>query len=185
MYEQSTCTLVAKSITGPSNQKGEICLTCWYKVPYLFGSSLPNQNENATEKDIRRRGDDEGWNGRNTRVLVVPGDVSNGGSDGDARLRHVLELVSAVYSPRFLFYCNEHTFVIAENLQCFVQGLDPAMPAYLGNRFRKENNQVCFLLCLVQFFVSGCLRSLRFLRGLLYEGELRLVAGKLYVRQML
>lgn len=59
-------------------------------------------------------------------------------------LRYVLGRVSEAYDPAFLLYCNEHTFVIAENLMCYVGGLDPSEPRYLGNRFRKEGerNQV-------------------------------------------
>eukprot|EP00752_Nemacystus_decipiens_P009868 g8805.t1 len=72
------------------------------------------------------------------RVVVVPDEISKGGVDGDGRLRYVLDRVSEAYDPAFLFYCNEHTFVIAENLQCYVGGLDPSAPVYLGNRFRRE-----------------------------------------------
>lgn len=78
----------------------------------------------------------------NTRVLVVPAETSTNGADGDARLRHVLGMVGRRYDPAFLFYCNEHTFVLAENLGCFVRNLDPSVPVYLGNRFRKEYPQV-------------------------------------------
>lgn len=80
--------------------------------------------------------------GDRTRIIVVPTKVSENGSDGDARLRHVLGRVSATYDPAFLFFCNEHTFVIAENLRGFVRDLDPSEPVYLGNRFRKEASHV-------------------------------------------
>eukprot|EP00903_Cladosiphon_okamuranus_P006467 g6327.t1 len=75
------------------------------------------------------------------RVVVVPDEISKGGVDGDGRLRYVLGRVSEAYDPAFLFYCNEHTFVIAENLACYVGGLDPSEPRYLGNRFRKEEEE--------------------------------------------
>lgn len=76
------------------------------------------------------------------RIFTVPSAISSDGADGDARLRHVLGTVSSTYEPDFLFFCNEHTFVIAENLRCFVAGLDPSKPVYLGNRFRKEEKPV-------------------------------------------
>lgn len=56
-------------------------------------------------------------------------------------LRYVLARVAESYNPAFLFYCNEHTFVIAENLRCYVRGLDPSEPKYLGNRFAKKGKQ--------------------------------------------
>ncbi|CAN0129448.1 unnamed protein product [Pylaiella littoralis] len=77
----------------------------------------------------------------NFRAIVVPDAVTHGGTDGDGRLRYAMETVAKAYDPAFLFFCNEHTFVIAENLQCFVHGLNPSKPMYLGNRFRKENQK--------------------------------------------
>lgn len=66
-------------------------------------------------------------------------DNGNSSSDYTFNLRYVLGRVSEAYDPEFLFYCNEHTFVIAENLLCYVGHLDPSEPKYLGNRFRKED----------------------------------------------
>lgn len=62
-------------------------------------------------------------------------------------LRYAMERVTEAYDPAFLFFCNEHTFVIAENLRCFVQGLDSSEPLYLGNRFLKKDKkeQVCVM----------------------------------------
>lgn len=56
-------------------------------------------------------------------------------------MRHVLTRVHFRHDPDFLFFCNEHTFVIPENLLCFVDNLNPAEAVYLGNRFRKEATQ--------------------------------------------
>ncbi|CAM9993772.1 unnamed protein product [Discosporangium mesarthrocarpum] len=64
------------------------------------------------------------------RVLLVPDELS---TDGDARLRHVLTRIVAIHNPDFVFFCNEHTFVVPENLRCFVDRLDPVDPVYLGN----------------------------------------------------
>lgn len=72
----------------------------------------------------------------------MPAQVSDGGNDGDARMRYVLGQVAMSHNPDFVFLCNEHTFVIAENLRCFVKDLDPEEPVYLGNRFRREQSQV-------------------------------------------
>lgn len=75
-------------------------------------------------------------------ILAVPTEVSKGGADGDARMRYVFTKVARLYDPGFVFLCNEHTFVIAENLRCFVERLDASQPLYLGNRFRKEPPEV-------------------------------------------
>lgn len=56
-------------------------------------------------------------------------------------LRYAMQRVTEAYDPDFLFFCNEHTFVIAENLKCFVQGLDSSEPVYLGNRFVKQDQR--------------------------------------------
>lgn len=50
-----------------------------------------------------------------------------------------MQRVTEAYDPDFLFFCNEHTFVIAENLQCFVHDLDSSESVYLGNRFHKQD----------------------------------------------
>lgn len=75
-------------------------------------------------------------------ILVVPSRASDDGRDGDGRMRFVITHVARVHRPDLIFWCNEHTFVIAENLRCYADGLDPQEPLYLGNRFRKEPPQV-------------------------------------------
>ncbi|CAM9697183.1 unnamed protein product [Choristocarpus tenellus] len=77
------------------------------------------------------------WDGSlaSGRVLLVPGEFS---VNGDTRMKYVLEQVHALHDPDFLFFCNEHTFLIPENLQCFVDNLEPSKPVYLGHRFRKK-----------------------------------------------
>lgn len=67
-------------------------------------------------------------------------------NDPPTHPRYVLTRIYETYDPAFLFFCNEHTFVIAENLQCYTGSLDPSDPVYLGNRFRREGErekQVC------------------------------------------
>ena len=70
---------------------------------------------------------------------MVPTNISRGGRDGDARLRYALDTVNAAFEPDFLFFCNEHTFVIAENLRCFVRDFNPAKAVYIQNQFREED----------------------------------------------
>lgn len=73
---------------------------------------------------------------------MVPSEVSDGGADTEARMRHFLAGAHFRYDPDFLFFCNEHTFVIPENLLCYLEGLSPTEPLYLGNRFRRERQEV-------------------------------------------
>lgn len=95
-----------------------------------------DEADTATDEALRT------WDalGARARIIVVPTEVSDNGADGDSRLRHVLGRVSATYDPAFLFFCNEHTFVIVENLRSFVRDRDPSEPVYLGNRFRKKGD---------------------------------------------
>ncbi|CAM9302996.1 unnamed protein product, partial [Phaeothamnion confervicola] len=66
------------------------------------------------------------------RILLVPAEHA---VDATARFQYVLRQISWLHDPDFTVVAEEHTFLILENLRCFLRAFEPAMPHYLGHRF--------------------------------------------------
>ncbi|CAN0034019.1 unnamed protein product [Ectocarpus sp. 12 AP-2014] len=109
--------------------------------PFPYPAGEDNNSKGLPTRRHRTLVQQREQGSKTPRVLLVPDDVTRGGTDGDGRLRYVLARISEIYDPAFLFYCNEHTYVIAENLLCYTKSLDPSDPVYLGNRFRREGER--------------------------------------------
>mmetsp|Transcript_27850 Transcript_27850/g.43217 ORF Transcript_27850/g.43217 Transcript_27850/m.43217 type:complete len:442 (-) Transcript_27850:347-1672(-) len=70
-------------------------------------------------------------------LLRVPPDITV--EYGVERLIHVMKTIVEAGPPDFIFFANDHTFIIPEHLCLFLQDLNPGDDIYLGHALGESN----------------------------------------------
>lgn len=76
------------------------------------------------------------------QVLTLPGEISN--DQGVERLEHTIRKVSETINPSFIFFANDHTFVLPNHLCRFLQKRDASKDAYVGHALKGKGTLVPF-----------------------------------------
>lgn len=70
-------------------------------------------------------------------IFHVPSDITV--EQGVERLIHVMKTIVEAGPPDFVFFANDHTFIIPEHLCFFMQDLSPEDDVYLGHALGESN----------------------------------------------
>ena len=94
-----------------------------------YDNNNNNINNNKHSNDSNKHSNDSN---KFPQTLVVPSHVATV-EDGVPRLQYVMKEIKTIYDPEFVFFVNDHTFVIPPHICSFLENRSPNEHLYAGH----------------------------------------------------